>query len=144
MDEILLVEDNADDAALTLRALQRTKVATEVVHVTDGVQALAYLRRQGEFADRDSSQVPVLMLLDLKLPLIDGLEVLRQVRAEVATRRMPVVVLTTSMEESDLATSYDLGANGYVRKPVDFAEFVSAVQSLGAFWLTVNEQPPGA
>ena len=144
MDEILLVEDNADDAALTLRALQRTKMATEVVHVTDGVQALAHLRGQGDFAERDSGQVPVLMLLDLKLPLIDGLEVLRQVRAEAATRRMPVVVLTTSMEESDLATSYDLGANGYVRKPVDFAEFVSAVQSLGAFWLTVNERPPGA
>ncbi len=130
MDEILLVEDNADDAALTLRALQRTKVATEVVHVTDGVQALAYLRRQGEFSDRDRSQVPVLMLLDLKLPLIDGLEVLRQVRAEAATRRMPVVVLTTSMRIPPL------------HHTCASRHFASSPSSLGAFWLTVNEQPP--
>ena len=141
---ILLVEDNPDDQALTLRALQKNNIANEVVIVHDGAQALEYLFGTGMFAGRNVNDRPTLVLLDLKLPKIDGLEVLAQIRADERTRMMPVVVLTSSAEESDLLKSYQLGVNSYVRKPVDFAEFVEATRQLGVYWLILNEQPrPG-
>ena len=141
---ILLVEDNPDDQALTLRALKKNNIANEVVVVDDGAQALNYLFGTGQFAGRNASDRPSLVLLDLKLPKVDGLAVLARIRADERTRTMPVVVLTSSAEESDLLKSYELGANSYVRKPVDFAEFVEATRQLGVYWLILNEQPrPG-
>lgn len=134
---ILLVEDNADDEALTLRALKRHNLANEIVVARDGEEALAWL-----FPEDEASQpLPQVMLLDLKLPKIDGLEVLRQVRAHQRTRRIPVVILTSSMEEQDMVASYDLGANSYVRKPVDFEQFLDATHQLGMYWLVLNEVP---
>jgi two-component system response regulator len=133
---ILLVEDNPDDEALMMRAFQKSKLANEVAVARDGVEALAHLADAGR-------PLPTLVLLDLKLPRVDGLEVLRRIRADARTRMLPVVVLTSSREEQDLVESYRLGANSYVRKPVDFTSFVEAVQTLGLYWMVVNEPPPG-
>jgi two-component system response regulator len=138
---ILLVEDNPDDEALTLRALQKNAVQNEVVVARDGVEALDYLFGTGSHAGRDLSVQPQVILLDLKLPRIDGLEVLEKIRADERTRMLAVVVLTSSKQEEDIARSYARGANSYVRKPVDFTEFIAAVKTLGLFWLLVNEIP---
>jgi two-component system response regulator len=139
---ILLVEDDANDEALTLRALSKNGIRNEVVVIRDGVQALDYLFGRNAFATRDVSELPAVMLLDLKLPKIDGLEVLRHVRANPRTRWLPIVILTSSNEDRDRAEGYSLGANSYVRKPVEFTEFVSAVHQLGVYWLLLNEPPP--
>jgi len=137
---ILLVEDNPDDELLTLRALAKNHIANPVVVARDGVEALAYLMGTPEAPA--AGPLPSLVLLDLKLPKLDGLEVLQRIRATPRTRRVPVVVLTSSKQESDLVEAYDRGANSYVRKPIDFAEFVDAVGRLGLFWLMLNEAPP--
>ena len=139
---ILLVEDNADDEALTLRALKRNNIRNEVVIVRDGAQALDYFFGGGAYAGRDPSIMPAVTLLDLKLPKIDGLEVLRRIRAEERTRLLPVVILTSSKEDQDLVNGYRLGANSYIRKLVDFAQFTEAVRELGLYWLVLNEPPP--
>jgi two-component system response regulator len=139
---ILLVEDTADDIALTLRAFHRQKIVNDIVVAHDGVEALDYLFARGAYAGRDLTVMPDVVLLDLKLPKIDGLGVLRCVRADVRTRRLPIVVLTSSIEEKDLITSYDLGANSFVRKPVDFLQFVEAARQLGLYWLVHNELAP--
>jgi two-component system response regulator len=139
---ILLVEDNDDDVELTLRALRRNPVANRVDVVRDGAEALEYLFASGSYAGRDERDAPNLVLLDLKLPKVGGLEVLERLRADPRTRRLPVVVLTSSNVESDLARSYDLGANSYIRKPVDFTQFMEAVNQLGLYWLVLNEAPP--
>jgi two-component system response regulator len=138
---ILLVEDNPSDVALTQRALEKSHIANDLVVAEDGQQALDYLWGAGAYAGRDVSELPALMLLDLKLPRLSGLEVLRRVRGDARTRRLPVVILTTSREEQDLAASYDLGVNSYVRKPVDFRQFATAVEHLGLYWLVLNETP---
>lgn len=138
---ILLVEDNPDDQKLTVRALKKNNVANEIVIAEDGEQALAYLFGTGPFADRDPRQRPALVLLDLKLPKVDGLSVLSQIRRDERTRTTPVVVLTSSSEEQDLIMSYQLGVNSYVRKPVDFVEFMEAARQLGVYWLMLNAQP---
>ena len=137
---ILLVEDNPDDEALTLRALKKANLLNEVVIARDGVEALDRLLGTGAHAG--AALVPQIVLLDLKLPKIDGLEVLRRVRADPRTRRQPIVVLTSSKEDKDLVESYELGANSYVRKPVDFNQFVEAVSQLGLYWLVINQPPP--
>jgi two-component system response regulator len=139
---ILLVEDNPDDVELTLRALAKNRIANEVVVVTDGQEALDWLHCDGPYAGRDASEQPALVLLDLKLPKVDGLQVLEQMRKDPRTRLLPVVMLTSSKEERDVIASYDLGANSYVRKPVDFNEFVEAARQLGLYWLMINEAPP--
>lgn len=139
---ILLVEDNPDDEALTLRALKVNNIRNEVIVARDGVEALDYLRGTGAFTGRDISIRPQVILLDLKLPKIDGLEVLRRLRADDRTRLLPVVILTSSKEEQDLVDSYGLGANSYIRKPVDFTQFTKAVGQLGLYWLLLNEAPP--
>ena len=136
---VLLVEDNADDEALTLRALRKNNIANQVVVARDGVEALEYLFGAGNYAGRDVGVQPQLILLDLKLPRLDGLEVLRRLREDRRTHRNPVVVLTSSDEEQDLVASYDLGANSYIRKPVDFERFIHAVGQLGLYWLSLNE-----
>jgi two-component system, response regulator len=138
---ILLVEDNPDDVELTLRAFRKSKILNEIVVVTDGVEALDYLFTTGAHAGRDPTRVPEVVLLDLKLPKIGGLEVLRRLRADERTRRIPVVILTSSSEERDIVSSYDLGANSFVRKPVDFAQFVEAARQLGLYWLVMNQPP---
>jgi len=140
---ILLVEDNADDEALTIRALKKNNIMNEVVVAHDGAEALEYLFGTGKHAGRNTSLMPEVILLDLKLPKIDGLEVLRRLRADERTGLLPVVVLTSSKEERDMIESYRLGANSYVRKPVDFAQFSEAVRQLGLYWLVLNEAPPG-
>lgn len=139
---ILLVEDNPDDVELTLRALRKEGLAAEVVVARDGAEALDFVFSQGEWADRDPRRRPAVILLDLKLPRVDGLEVLRRLRSDRRTRLLPVVVLTSSREETDLKDSYSLGANSYIRKPVDFERFREAVRQLGVYWLTLNETPP--
>lgn len=139
---ILLVEDNPDDEELALLAFKKGQVANEVIVARDGVEALDYLCGTGPYAGRDLTQLPQMMLLDLKLPRVDGLEVLRRVRADARLRRLPVVILTSSREEEDLMRGYDLGANSYVRKPVDFTQFVDAVRQLQMYWLVLNEAPP--
>lgn len=136
---ILLVEDNPDDEALTLRAFSKNKIPNPVVVARDGVEALDYLMGKGTYSGRDLSVMPVVILLDLKLPRIDGLEVLRRIRADDRTSLLPVVVLTTSKETQDILQSYRLGANSYIRKPVDFERFIQAVSQLGVYWLTLNE-----
>ncbi len=141
MGVLLLVEDNSTDEKLTLRAFARSGVANEIVVVRDGVEALDYLFAKGAHAGRDARVLPAAVLLDLKLPKIDGLEVLRQIRAGEATKHLPVVILTASKESEDIAKGYSLGANAYVRKPVDFAKFAEAVRTLGLFWLLLNEPP---
>lgn len=136
---ILLVEDNPDDEALTLRAFAKNKIPNPVVVARDGVEALDYLAGKGAHSGRDLSVMPAVILLDLKLPRIDGLEVLRRIRADDRTSLLPVVVLTTSKETQDILQSYRLGANSYIRKPVDFERFIQAVSQLGIYWLTLNE-----
>ncbi len=139
---ILLVEDNLSDVELTRRAFARNRIANELFVVNDGQAALDFLFGEGEFAGRDTSNPPALTLLDLKLPKLDGIEVLQRMRADPRTRRLPVVILTSSKEQQDLAAGYDLGANSYIRKPVDFHAFAEAVRELGFYWLVLNEQPP--
>jgi len=139
---ILLVEDNPDDELLTLRALQRNRVINPVSIVRDGVEALDFMFAEGQYAHRNSNDLPAVILLDLKLPKLDGLEVLRRLRNDERTCLVPIVILSTSSEERDIYTSYTLGANSYVRKPVDFEQFTEAVGRIGAYWLQVNEAPP--
>ena len=139
---ILMVEDNPDDEKLTLLALRKNNIANEIVVVRNGADALDYLFAAGRYAGRDRSQIPAVMLLDIHLPKIDGLEVLRRVREDEQLRRLPVVMLTSSKEEKDIVDSYNLGANSYVCKPVDFDEFSDAVRQLGLYWLILNENPP--
>jgi two-component system response regulator len=139
--EILLVEDNPDDVALTIRAFKQNRIANPVRVATDGVAALDYLFARGVHTGRDARLTPPITLLDLKLPKLDGLEVLRAVRADSRTRLMPVVVLTSSVEEEDVMRSYALGANSYIRKPVDFEQFVEAIKHLGLYWLVLNVAP---
>ncbi len=141
---ILLVEDNPDDEALTLRALKRNNILNEVIVARDGAEALDYLFGSGSHVGRDTSKLPEVVLLDLKLPKIDGLDVLRKIRSESLTRRLAVVILTSSNEERDIISGYDLGANSYIRKPVDFNQFMEAVRQLGVYWLVLNVSPPSA
>jgi CheY-like chemotaxis protein len=140
--EILLVEDNPYDAELTIRALKNRNLSNNLLWVKDGEEALDYLFRQGTFADHDKRPHPKVILLDLKLPRVDGLEVLRKLRADERTRTVPVVVLTSSREESDIVKSYGLGANSYIVKPVEFDQFVEAVSELGLYWVLMNQPPP--
>lgn len=140
--DILLVEDNDDDVQLTRRALEQNRIANGLTVVTDGVEALAHLRRLA--APGATELLPAVILLDLKLPRMDGLETLQRLRADPALRRLPVVVLTSSKEEQDIVRSYDLGANSYIRKPVDFEQFSTAINQLGLYWLVLNEPPPSA
>jgi two-component system response regulator len=140
---ILLVEDSPDDQALTLRALKANNIMNPVVLVEDGAEALDYLFGTGGYAGRDTRALPQVVLLDLKLPKIDGLEVLQRMRADPRTRLLPVVILTSSREERDVVSGYSLGANSYIRKPVDFSEFREAVRQLGLYWLLLNVPPPG-
>ncbi len=140
---ILLVEDNPDDEALTIRALQKNKIKNTVIVAHDGVEALDYLFGTGTHAGRDVTNVPEIILLDLKLPKLDGFEVLSRIRADTRLSLIPVVILTSSKEQQDLMNGYKLGANSYIRKPVDFAEFTEAVRQLGLYWLILNEPPMG-
>jgi two-component system response regulator len=139
---ILLVEDNADDEELTLRALAKSNILNPVTVVRDGVEALDYLFGRGAHASRDARDQPQVVLLDLKLPKLDGLEVLRAVRTDPRTKRIPIVILTSSAEEQDIVAGYELGANSYIRKPVDFTQFVEAVRQLGLYWLVLNQPVP--
>ncbi|MBI5750880.1 MAG: response regulator [Hydrogenophilales bacterium] len=139
---ILLVEDNPDDEALTLRALRKNLILNEIVVARDGAEALDYLFGTGIHDGRDTSIQPQLILLDLKLPKIDGLEVLKRLRADPRTALQPVAILTTSNEERDIVASYQLGANSYIRKPVDFDQFIESVRQLGLYWLVLNTAPP--
>lgn len=139
---ILLVEDNPDDEKLTVRALKKNSILNEVAIARDGVEALDYLFCIGAHAERDANALPALVLLDLKLPKLDGQEVLRRIRANEHTRRLPVVILTSSKEEQDLMNGYNSGANSYIRKPVDFTQFTEVVRQLGLYWLVLNEAPP--
>lgn len=141
---ILLVEDNPDDEALTIRALKKNNILNDVVIARDGVEALDYLFGIGAHTGRDTTALPQVILLDLKLPKVDGLEVLKAIRADARTRCVPVVILTSSKEEQDMVTSYSLAANSYVRKPVDFGAFIEAVRQLGLYWLMLNEVPEGS
>jgi CheY-like chemotaxis protein len=141
LHSLLLVEDNPNDVELTLSALKEARLANEIVVANDGEQALDYLLRQGRYAGR-STPNPAVILLDLKMPKVDGHEVLKQIRANRSLRLIPVVVLTSSREEKDLYSSYDKGANAYVVKPVDFEEFIAAISKLGVFWAVLNEPPP--
>jgi len=138
---ILLVEDDPDDVELTLRALRKNNITNDVQVAHDGAEALDYLFGAGAYAGRDTSLMPTIILLDLKLPKIDGFEVLRRLRADNRTRLLPVVILTSSKEEQDIVNGYSHGANSYVRKPVDFAQFSEAVRQLGLYWLLLNESP---
>jgi len=139
---ILLVEDNPDDVALTMRALKKYNITNELVVTRDGAEALDYLFATNVYANRDTSSLPTVILLDLKLPKIDGLEVLQRIRADKRTKLLPVVILTSSKEEQDIISSYELGANSYIRKPVDFIQFAEALRQLGLYWLVLNESPP--
>ena len=138
---ILLVEDNRDDELLTLRAFQKNRIANPITVVRDGQEALDYLFATGSYAERDQDDLPVIILLDLKLPKVNGLEVLREIRSNERTRVIPVIILTTSVEDEDVIESYARGANSYIRKPVDFTEFVEAVRTLGNYWLLLNTSP---
>ena len=141
---ILLIEDNPSDIELTRRALDRSRVSNELVVVQDGQEALDYLFGSGPYAGRDASALPGVALLDLKLPKVPGLEVLRAIRDDPRTRRLPVVILTSSNEEQDVSCCYDLGVNSYIQKPVDFERFAEAIRTLGLYWLNLNEPPPKA
>ena len=139
---ILLVEDNPDDEALTLRALNKNSIRNEIIVAHDGVEALDYLFGEGVYSGRNTNSLPDVILLDLKLPKLDGLDVLRRIRADERTRLLPVVILTSSIEDQDRINGYGRGANSYVRKPVDFNEFLEAVRQLGLYWLILNQPPP--
>jgi len=139
---ILLVEDNPKDEALMQRALAKNKIINEIIIAHDGVEALDYFFGTGIYEARDLAELPQLVLLDLKLPKVDGLEVLRRIRADESTRRLPIVVFTSSSEEEDMIKSYELGANSYVRKPVEFEQFIEATRQLGLYWLVLNEVAP--
>jgi len=139
---ILLVEDNPDDEALTLRALKRNNILNEVIVARDGAEALDYLFARGAHSGKDTGKQPEVILLDLKLPKVDGLEVLQQIRQNEKTRRLVVVILTSSNEERDITAGYDLGANSYIRKPVDFKQFMETIRQLGLYWLVLNVSPP--
>ncbi|MBE9568451.1 MAG: response regulator [Proteobacteria bacterium] len=141
---ILLVEDNPNDEMLTIRALKKNNIMNEVIVARDGVQALNYLFAEGEHEGRDMNDQPEVILLDLKLPKIDGHEVLKRIKSDERTKLLPVVVLTTSNEDQDVIASYQLGANSYIRKPVDFDQFIKAVGQLGLYWLVLNEAPKSA
>ncbi|MCH8618989.1 response regulator [Undibacterium sp. TS12] len=138
---ILLIEDNPSDIGLTERAFKKSHITNELVIAQDGQEGLDYLFCQGAFADREEDNLPMLVLLDLKLPRVDGLEVLRQIRGDKRTHRVPVVILTSSREEQDVAAGYDLGVNSYIRKPVDFQQFAEVIKQLGLYWLVINESP---
>lgn len=139
---LLLVEDNPDDEELTMLAFEQSPIANEMVVAHDGVEALDYLFGTGMYAERDTSVMPALILLDLQLPRINGLEVLQRLRANERTKLLPVVIMTTSNEQQDLINSYSLGCNSYIRKPVDYNQFLAVVQQLGMYWLLINEPPP--
>ncbi|MBN1487408.1 MAG: response regulator [Anaerolineae bacterium] len=139
---ILLVEDNPDDELLTLRAFKKSKIINEVIVARDGAEALDYLFTTGKYAHRKNHKLPELILLDLKLPKIDGLEVLKRLREDPRTKLLPVIIMTSSNEECDIIESYNLGANSYIRKPVDFMRFTHAVEQLGLYWLVLNVTPP--
>lgn len=139
---ILLVEDNPSDIALTKRAFEKGKIANNLVVVEDGQEALDYIFCENKYANRDKSQMPALVLLDLKLPKVDGLEVLKRIRAADKIKRLPIIILTSSREEQDVAASYDLGVNSYIRKPVNFYHFAESIKQLGLYWLVINEPPP--
>lgn len=138
---ILLIEDNLSDIGLTERAFKKSHITNELIVTQDGREGLDYLFCEGTYAHRDGSNPPVLVLLDLKLPKVDGLEVLRQIRSDTRTHRIPVVILTSSREEQDVASGYDLGVNSYILKPVDFQQFAEVVKQLGLYWLVINENP---
>jgi len=142
--EILLVEDNEDDAELTLHALRKSKIANNIQRVRDGEEALDFLFCRGQYQTRKVANAPRLVLLDLKLPKIEGLEVLRQIKTDSRTRAIPVIVLTSSKEEQDLVDSYQSGVNSYIQKPVNFSDFQDVVRQLGMYWLLVNNKPPAA
>ena len=139
---ILLVEDNPDDVLLTQRALKKSRIANKMVVANDGVEALDFLFCRGLYANRQPCENPEIVLLDLKLPKVDGLEVLKQIRSNECTRMLPVIILSSSLEEKDLIASYKLGANSYIRKPVDFNQFAACVEQLGLYWLVLNQLPP--
>ncbi len=139
---ILLVEDNPSDIGLTKRAFEKNRIQNTLVVAEDGQEALDYLFGAGAYAGRDTSEMPAVVLMDLKLPRVDGLEALRRIRAHDLTKRLPVVILTSSREDQDVAMSYDLGANSYIRKPVDFQQFAEAVRTLDLYWVVLNEPPP--
>jgi CheY-like chemotaxis protein len=139
--EILLVEDNPDDAELALHSFRRHKVANNVHHARDGVEALDFVFCRGAFADRSMEDVPKVILLDLKLPLVDGIQVLREIKADPRTRNIPVVALTSSREDRDIQECYDLGVNSYIVKPVDFEQFTEAIRQLGLYWMVLNQRP---
>ena len=139
---IFLIEDNESDIELTRRAFRKINIVNRLIVLEDGQDAIDYLWAQGKHRGRDTSELPALILLDLKLPRISGLEVLRRIRADPRTRRIAVVILTSSKEEQDLAASYDLGVNSYIRKPVDFEQFIAAAEHIGIYWLVLNEPPP--
>jgi CheY-like chemotaxis protein len=139
---ILLIEDNASDVDLTKRALGRCHIANDLVVAEDGKEAIDYLWGEGAHANRDLYDLPTLTLLDLKLPKVPGLEVLRRIRKDPRTRRLAVVILTSSKEEQDIAAGYDLGINSYIQKPIDFKQFAKAIEQLGLYWLVLNEPPP--
>ena len=138
---ILLIEDNPSDIGLTERAFKKSQIANQLVIAQDGQEGLDFLFCQGAYANRADDSLPMLVLLDLKLPKVDGLEVLKQIRQDSRTRRLPVVILTSSREEQDIATGYDLGVNSYIRKPVDFQQFAEVIKQLGWYWLVINESP---
>ena len=139
---ILLVEDNPSDVGLTKRAFEKNRIQNKLVVAADGQEALDYLFGAGAYAGRDTSVMPAVILMDLKLPKVDGLEALRRIRGHDLTKRLPVVILTSSREDQDVAMSYDLGANSYIRKPVDFQQFAEAVRTLNLYWVVLNEPPP--